>query len=112
VPVPPLAELRKKYASAERPLPAELEALLRADPRPGAQSLLRTIDARRRANRAEGQRLRKLLRYERALWDAGVLHVAGVDEAGMSPLAGPVAAAAVILPPGARIPHVDDSKKL
>jgi ribonuclease HII len=38
--------------------------------------------------------------------------VAGVDEAGMSPLAGPVAAAAVILAPGTRITGVDDSKKL
>ena len=49
---------------------------------------------------------------ENALWDAGVLHVAGVDEAGMSPLAGPVAAAAVIFEPGSRIPGVDDLKKL
>lgn len=40
------------------------------------------------------------------------MHVAGVDEAGMSPLAGPVAAAAVIFAPGSRIPKVDDSKKL
>jgi ribonuclease HII len=38
--------------------------------------------------------------------------VAGVDEAGMSPLAGPVAAAAVVFAPGSRIPGVDDSKKL
>jgi ribonuclease HII len=46
------------------------------------------------------------------LWTSGVLHVAGVDEAGMSPLAGPVAAAAVVFVPGSRIPGVDDSKKL
>ena len=41
-----------------------------------------------------------------------MVHVAGVDEAGMSPLAGPVAAAAVIFPPGFRLPGVDDSKRL
>jgi ribonuclease HII len=46
------------------------------------------------------------------LWRAGVVRVAGIDEAGMSPLAGPVAAAAVVLPPGTRIPGVDDCKKL
>ena len=46
------------------------------------------------------------------LWATGVVRVAGVDEAGMSPLAGPVAAAAVIFAPGTRIPGVDDSKKL
>jgi ribonuclease HII len=38
--------------------------------------------------------------------------VAGVDEAGMSPLAGPVAAAAVVFTPGTRIPEVDDCKRL
>jgi ribonuclease HII len=59
-----------------------------------------------------GQRLRKLLRYETGLWAAGVARVAGVDEAGMSPLAGPVAAAAVMFKPGSRIPGVDDSKKV
>ena len=53
-----------------------------------------------------------MLRFENALWSAGVVHVAGVDEAGMSPLAGPVAAAAVIFAPGTRIPEVDDSKRL
>ena len=40
-----------------------------------------------------------MLRYENTLWSTGVARIAGVDEAGMSPLAGPVAAAAVILPP-------------
>jgi ribonuclease HII len=53
-----------------------------------------------------------MLRYETALWQTGVAHIAGVDEAGMSPLAGPVAAAAVILAPGTRIAEVDDSKRL
>ncbi len=83
-----------------------------ADPRPGAKAILDAIAQRRFENRSEGQRLRKLLRYESALWAEGVLLVAGVDEAGMSPLAGPVAAAAVIFEPGSRIPGIDDSKKL
>ncbi len=83
-----------------------------ADPRPGAKAILDAIARRRFENRSEGQRLRKLLRYESALWADGVLHVAGIDEAGMSPLAGPVAAAAVVFAPGSRIPGVDDSKKL
>lgn len=42
----------------------------------------------------------------------GCLHIAGVDEAGRGPLAGPVTAAAVILPEGMQIRGVDDSKKL
>jgi len=85
---------------------------MRADIRVGVTSLLRAIERRRRANRAEGQRLRMMLRFETDLWNAGFTLVAGIDEAGMSPLAGPVAAAAVILAPGTRLPHVDDSKKL
>ncbi len=53
-----------------------------------------------------------LLRVERGLWSAGVTHVAGVDEVGVGPLAGPVLAAAVILPEGVNLRGVDDSKKL
>src|SRR5262249_28669904 len=95
-----------------RPLDLATEAALKADPRSGAKAILDAVARRRAENRAEGQRLRKLLRYENALWTTGVLRIAGIDEAGMSPLAGPVAAAAVILAPGSRIPGVDDSKKL
>jgi ribonuclease HII len=107
-----LSAIRARYVDSGRPLPAELEAQLRADPRPGARAILAAVDRRRRAARAEGQRLRKMLRFETSLWATGVVHVAGVDEAGMSPLAGPVSAAAVIFAPGTRIAHVDDSKKL
>ncbi len=53
-----------------------------------------------------------LRRPERALRALGYERIAGVDEAGVGPLAGPLVAAAVILPPGARLPGVDDSKKL
>ena len=49
---------------------------------------------------------------ERGLWEQGVELVAGVDEVGRGPLAGPVIAAAVILPAGVGIRGVDDSKKL
>lgn len=53
-----------------------------------------------------------LLALEQEFWARGLIHVAGVDEAGRGPLAGPVLAAAVILPPGLVIPGVDDSKRL
>ncbi len=49
--------------------------------------------------------------YERPYWDKGLL-VAGIDEVGRGPLAGPCVAAAVILPPGCLIFGVNDSKKL
>ena len=50
--------------------------------------------------------------YEREQWNSGVSTVCGVDEAGAGPLAGPVYAAAVILPREADIPGLNDSKKL
>ena len=53
-----------------------------------------------------------LLRVERQLWAQGLTRIAGVDEVGVGPLAGPVVAAAVIVPPDMRLRGVDDSKKL
>ncbi len=50
--------------------------------------------------------------YERKLTTEGFKNIAGIDEAGRGPLAGPVVAAAVILPAGVALPGVDDSKKL
>lgn len=107
-----LCEIRKRHLDEGRPVPEEIVLALRHDPRPGAKAILAMLERRRRDNRSEGQRLRKILRYEQALWSTGIVHVAGVDEAGMSPLAGPVAAGAVIFVPGSRINGVDDSKKL
>jgi len=51
-------------------------------------------------------------RFESAAWRRGVRCLAGVDEAGRGPLAGPVVAAAVVLEPDGRIKGVDDSKRL
>jgi len=53
-----------------------------------------------------------LLQRERELWAEGVSFVAGVDEAGIGPLAGPVVAAAVVFPAGLGLEGVNDSKKL
>jgi ribonuclease HII len=108
----PLGDLRKRYVEKGRPLPQAIEERLRADPRAAARALLAAVEKRRFANRAEGQRLRHLFRFEQELWSTGITRIAGVDEAGMSPLAGPVVAGAVILPVGWRFNGVDDSKKL
>jgi ribonuclease HII len=107
-----VAELREKFVERGHALPAELEEALERDPRAGAREVLRLVRKRRHANRAEGQRLRQLLRYETDLWERGVVHVAGTDEAGMAPLAGPVVAAACILPHDFRPRGIDDSKQL
>jgi len=58
------------------------------------------------------RRLRNLLDIERGFWSRGFTMIAGVDEAGRGPLAGPVVAAAVVMPPGYRIRGANDSKAL
>ena len=63
-------------------------------------------------DREEYQRIQNLLAHERERWSQGIQYVAGLDEAGRGPLAGPVVAAAVIFSEGSFIPQIDDSKKL
>ncbi len=110
----PLAALQARLRSTAAPS-GLLEALER-DARRGARALalrLRTRhSANQSANRAEGQRLRHLLKYEGELWAQGFAQIAGVDEAGVGPLAGPVVAGAVILPRDYKLRELNDSKKL
>lgn len=72
----------------------------------GRNSLMRA------GSEEEEKRLRELSRHERIYWEQGFETLAGVDEAGRGPLAGPVVAAAVIISPGKLIPGVRDSKEL
>lgn len=75
--------------------------------------MLAVRERRRRARETrERSRVHGLLEMERGMWERGIRHVAGVDEAGRGPLAGPVVAAAVILPQDCDLRGVDDSKKL
>ena len=60
----------------------------------------------------EDLRLEKMLAYEKELYTQGIQLIAGVDEVGRGPLAGPVVAAAVILPENCKIPGLNDSKKI
>lgn len=106
-----LDELRAHLLACERLPNGALEAL-REDGRAGAKSLLEKLLARRTAEQSETRRLYRLLQYERELWAEGKTLIAGVDEAGMAPLAGPVVAAAAILPRDFRPRGLDDSKKL
>jgi ribonuclease HII len=107
-----LSELTERYVTRSQAVPAGLLEALDGDSRRGARELARRIRARQERNRSEGQRLRHLLKFEVELWEQGLTHVAGVDEAGMAPLAGPVVAAAAVLPKGYRLKGLDDSKKI
>ena len=91
---------------------AAMCASLASDPRVGVQVFVRRFLAQQEAARVEAARIDALWRHERALWKGGVTLIAGVDEVGMGPLAGPVVAAAVILPLNCDLPGIDDSKKV
>ncbi|HLS88893.1 MAG TPA: ribonuclease HII [Sphingobacteriaceae bacterium] len=92
-------------------LPRLMEALA-ADPRRGCRSLAE--QARRRWQREQEERAayRQRFAHELRFWRRGLRLVAGVDEAGRGPLAGPVVAAAVVLEPDAYLPGLKDSKLL
>ena len=82
------------------------------DQRSGVQ---KAIEKRKRAIQAEldeDLRLEQMLRYEKELYKADYQAIAGIDEVGRGPLAGPVVAAAVILPPECKIKGLNDSKKI
>src|SRR4030095_1804778 len=93
-----IPELRELFLERSRPVPKGLLEALEGDTRAGAQQLARRIRERYRSNRSEGQRLHTLLRFEIDLWAQGFSFVAGVDEAGMAPLAGPGVAGGGVRP--------------
>lgn len=85
---------------------------LKADKRLGVQ---KAVSNRKRALEAilkEEARLEAMLTYEKALYQKGFQAIAGIDEVGRGPLAGPVVAACVILPKGCTIKGLNDSKKI
>src|SRR6266545_3075537 len=107
-----IPELKQRYVDRARPVPKGLIEALECDQRQAAHHLAKLIRERWRKNRAEGQRLHNLLRFEIELWDQGFNQIAGVDEAGMAPLAGPVIAGAVILPKHYKLKRLNDSKQI
>lgn len=107
-----IPELRELFLERRRAVPKGFLEALEVDTRQGAQQLAKRIRSRYRSNRSEGQRLHTLLRFEIELWAQGYTLIAGVDEAGMAPLAGPVVAGAVILPQNYKLRGLNDSKKI
>ena len=105
-------EIRERYASADAPVSAQTLSKLKRDPRNGVRQIYEVLKKRYKRDSAERNRLDAMLNFERVLWRAGVQHIAGVDEVGMGPLAGPVIAAAVVFPPHTELHGIDDSKKL
>jgi len=107
-----LKEIQDRVADPAVAVSGQLLRQLQRDPRTGVQKLYKVLLKRSEVARREKLRLDAMLHFERLLWKAGVQHIAGVDEVGMGPLAGPVVAAAVVFPPGTQIEGIDDSKAL
>jgi len=109
----PLSQLREAFAAAVSD--SDLELLIKeldADSRAGARQL---ADRGRRVlvtRAGERERMARLLALRNELVAGGVRGIAGVDEVGVGPLAGPVVAAAVILPTDFDLAGLDDSKRV
>ncbi len=107
-----IPEIERRFLGRpEPPAPGEVAAL-EADPRAGARRVAASLRRRAAESERESIRIGNMLAREEALWARGVSYVAGVDEVGVGPFAGPVVAAAVVFAPGVRVPGVRDSKRL
>lgn len=107
-----VAEIRRRYVQRREPVSAQLLGRLRRDRRHGVQRIYAQLRRRQEREREERLRLDGMLNFERVLWKSGVTRIAGVDEAGVGPMAGPVFAAAVVFEPETRLEGIDDSKRL
>lgn len=105
-----IAEVRALLA--RRDADPEAVAALAADPRKGVQTLLAAYMRRMERENAEIARVEAMYHYESELYKKGVRYIAGIDEVGRGPLAGPVTVAAVILPPHWFAAGLNDSKKV
>ncbi|MDW8751240.1 ribonuclease HII [Streptococcus suis] len=85
---------------------------LAQDERAGVKAAIKKRQKELEKEAVEDARLEAMLFYEKALYENGVEFIAGIDEVGRGPLAGPVVAAAVILPKGCKIRYLNDSKKI
>lgn len=82
------------------------------DERKGVLNIIESYKKKLQAIEKEKERIESLLQYEKEIYQSGYNIIAGIDEVGRGPLAGPVVTAAVILPKDCRIMGINDSKKL
>ena len=106
-----IKEIKEQLANIQRlddPLLTELEQ----DSRSGVIQAIAKRKKEIQKRLDEDERLEGMLAYEKECYALGMELIAGVDEVGRGPLAGPVVAAAVILPKACKIPGLNDSKKI
>ena len=106
-----IKEIKEQLADIQQlddPLLAELEQ----DSRSGVIQAIAKRKKEIQKRLDEDERLEGMLAYEKECYARGIELIAGVDEVGRGSLAGPVVAAAVILPKACKIPGLNDSKKI
>ena len=109
--MPTIKEVKERLAMIDE-LDHPLFEELILDGRAGVQAAISKRKHELQKQVDEDLRLEKMLAYEKELYTQGIQLIAGVDEVGRGPLAGPVVAAAVILPKACKIPGLNDSKKI
>lgn len=105
-----ISDIRKEFTDAKEAEYDRLCGLYEQDERSGVRALVEKYRKKQIKLAQERDRLEKMRYYERKYSDSGL--ICGIDEAGRGPLAGPVVAGAVILPPDCEILYINDSKKL
>lgn len=109
--MPTIKEIKECLSTIDR-LDHPLFEELILDGRAGVQAAISKRKRELQKQVDEDLRLEKMLAYEKELYAQGIHLIAGVDEVGRGPLAGPVVAAAVILPENCKIPGLNDSKRI
>ena len=109
--MPTIKEVKERLAMIDE-LDHPLFEELILDGRAGVQAAISKRKRELQKQVDEDLRLEKMLAYEKELYTQGIQLIAGVDEVGRGPLAGPVVAAAVILPEDCKISGLNDSKKI
>ncbi len=107
-----MAELKNDIMALDKESFLRLYPLFREDKRKNTALLLERKRKELQKEEKERERIEGMLLYEKALWEKGCHFVAGIDEVGRGPLAGPVVSASVIMKPDSRIFYVNDSKKV
>lgn len=105
-----IAELRELFRNDE--LTEERIDQLRSDERKGVQAIINSYEKKKQKEEQLKKQFVNMQAYEHALAKRGFRFIAGVDEAGRGPLAGPVVAASVILPSDFTLYGLTDSKQL
>lgn len=85
---------------------------LSQDERKGVQTALKSWHNRQKKRQLQEEKFQQMMQYENQARTAGYEYIAGIDEVGRGPLAGPVVTAAVILPEGIQLQGINDSKQL